>query len=295
MKIDDNYMKDHVTAHQHHHNNPSQNTHKPNQYGLSRPINELNTSSQNKNLSFLGDLSNFKLINPIASKHFTTHIILKKLREHFKECWEHDKSTSPKLEFYNHIKNNFSKEPYLDLVSNAANRYKTTRLRISAHDLEIERGRYRNIPREERICSWCSMTIGARILEDECHVLFDCDLYKHLRATLITTLITAPECDDLFSIQSHILHNNLTLRQSLMKLLSPNTATSHNQSDPLTHHHTDIKQDPALPNSKNFKTRSHFSKAICNFIANIFDWRWTLLNESRTYGNTVPTYNPITI
>ena len=32
----------------------------------------------------------------------------------------------------------------------------TCRLRISSHRLQIETGRYRNVPRDERICQKCS-------------------------------------------------------------------------------------------------------------------------------------------
>ena len=53
---------------------------------------------------------------------------------------------------YDKIKQNFSKEIYLDLAKNAAYRYRTNRLRISAHDLEIERGHCKNIPRNEQYC-----------------------------------------------------------------------------------------------------------------------------------------------
>ena len=63
-----------------------------------------------------------------------------------------------------------------------------TQLRISAHDLEIERGRYTNATRDKRICTWCNTSMGATIIEDESHMLYECHLYEDIRAKLITRL-----------------------------------------------------------------------------------------------------------
>ena len=244
----------------------------------------------------MGNISALKPAKRQPSKQFRSHQVLKQLREHFKECWEHDKANSPKLEFYHHIKKNFTKEPYLDILNNPTHRYKTTQLRISSHNLSIERGRYENIPREERVCNWCSLSLGERIIENESHVLFNCKLYTNTRAKLVNDIIKAPDCDDTFSIPSFIHHNNITLQDSIMKLLSPNTSTSIDYNDPLHHHHLTISGtifDPSHTSSPNFNARSHITNSICAFFARIFDLRRTFLNESRLYGNTIPTYNEI--
>jgi hypothetical protein len=47
-----------------------------------------------------------------------------------------------------------------------------SKLRISAHDLNIERGRYANIPRPERFCCKC------QVLEDEVHFLDSCSFIQ---------------------------------------------------------------------------------------------------------------------
>ena len=52
-----------------------------------------------------------------------------------------------------------------------------TRLRISAHDLNIERGRYVGIDRRDRLCNCCNMSV----IEDEYHFLLVCPLYRELR------------------------------------------------------------------------------------------------------------------
>ena len=56
-----------------------------------------------------------------------------------------------KLRIYKLFKDNFKFEDYLTM-STANQRRIITKFRISAHKLEIERGRYFNVPMEHRIC-----------------------------------------------------------------------------------------------------------------------------------------------
>ena len=56
--------------------------------------------------------------------------------------------------------------------------------RISAHPLEIERDRYKNIEAESRFCKQCNS--GA--VEDEKHLLFNCNLYGSLRQPFLTSV-----------------------------------------------------------------------------------------------------------
>ena len=64
------------------------------------------------------------------------------MKEEFVDNWKQAKSDSPKLEFYNKIKTEFGPEKYLTLVRDQEARKSLTRLRISPHNLFIERGRY---------------------------------------------------------------------------------------------------------------------------------------------------------
>ena len=52
-----------------------------------------------------------------------------------------------------------------------------TRFRLSSHELHIERGRYENVPRDERFCKCCNMSQ----IESEYHFLLVCSLYTELR------------------------------------------------------------------------------------------------------------------
>ena len=143
--------------------------------------------------------------------------------------------------FYNNIKHSFQKEQYLDLVKNASFRYRTTQLRISAHDLEIEKGRYTKTARDLRTCQWCNTCMGVKSVENENHVLFECDLYADQRAKLIERLNKSPPIaeNNLLESPSNLSLDRNSLRTNLMKLLSPYTTNNLNdtESDIYNLHH----------------------------------------------------------
>ena len=51
-----------------------------------------------------------------------------------------------------------------------------TKCRFSNHRLAVETGRHNDIPRERRLCTFCTDKI-----EDEAHFLFECTALRHLR------------------------------------------------------------------------------------------------------------------
>ena len=88
-----------------------------------------------------------------------------------------------KLRFYSTLKSSFSREPYLDLAQSRSQRSFLTRLRCSAHHLEIEKMRYTSPPTpiEMRLCQFCcSGQIG-----DEEHFLLNCSVFNIKRACFI--------------------------------------------------------------------------------------------------------------
>ena len=91
------------------------------------------------------------------------------MKEEFVDNWKQAKSDSPKLEFYNKIKTEFGPEKYLTPVRDQEARKSLTRLRISAHNLFIERGRYESplIPCADCTCVFCSTNLGTKCIEDE--------------------------------------------------------------------------------------------------------------------------------
>ena len=89
-----------------------------------------------------------------------------------------------KLRTYKTIKQTYQTEKYL-LIKNMPAHVKRaiTKLRISAHSLEIERGRKAKpkiIPANERFCRHCKT-----IVEDEVHFITQCPLYRQIRIEML--------------------------------------------------------------------------------------------------------------
>lgn len=87
-----------------------------------------------------------------------------------------------KLEYYKQFKVDFCYEKYLDILTNSKQRELYTKFRISAHNLEIEVGRYTGIERQNRICKLCQ----SQSVESEYHFLLCCNKYYDLRQKYFT-------------------------------------------------------------------------------------------------------------
>ena len=85
-------------------------------------------------------------------------------------------SDRSKLRFYRTFKGSFTREPYLDLVKNRNQRSWLSRIRVSAHHLQIEVGRWKNppVPPSERFCRYCS----TESIDTEDHFLHDCETFS---------------------------------------------------------------------------------------------------------------------
>ena len=101
------------------------------------------------------------------------------LIKRFRLFWNNKVNQNGKLDTYVKFKNNIGMEPYHLQIKNGNHRKALTRLRISAHTLEIEQGRYKNKPREERLCSSCKK------IENEDHFILNCSLYLNERTILL--------------------------------------------------------------------------------------------------------------
>ena len=78
------------------------------------------------------------------------------------------------------FKNIFGREAYVKIIKDRDVRSLFTKLRISAHKLNIETGRYRNIPAEHRYCNLCKNNC----VEDEIHFSMSCNMYNTHRNEL---------------------------------------------------------------------------------------------------------------
>ena len=75
---------------------------------------------------------------------------------------------------------NLEHEFYLECINIRKFRHAFAQFRSGVHTLEIERGRYFNIPREQRKCKLCFTEV-----EDEIHFLLKCPLLADLRRKYI--------------------------------------------------------------------------------------------------------------
>ena len=91
-----------------------------------------------------------------------------------------------KLRFYKTFKTCFKTEPYLEMINNRNQRSNLTRLRISAHSLEVELLRYKtpSVPYSLRYCGYCTMQVPG----DEIHFLKFCETFCNQRQCFIGKL-----------------------------------------------------------------------------------------------------------
>ena len=88
-----------------------------------------------------------------------------------------------KLRTYCLFKRSFNIENYLAVLPFEKRRM-LTKLRISYHQLAIEKGRYKNIPVDQRFCDTCK----ENVVEDELHFLLECKMYNTERDLLYQQL-----------------------------------------------------------------------------------------------------------
>ena len=151
---------------------------------LYEALNLSKTMCKNNQESWVGSIKEiFKYLNLeylFTDQHkFKSNYIIKKVKTSlvakFNDQWfdilnngKKNSKTGNKLRTYGKFKNTFSFEPYLTLGTKSE-RQIIAKFRISAHDLEIERGRYLGLKAENRTCNLCKGSV-----EDELHFLLKC-------------------------------------------------------------------------------------------------------------------------
>ena len=94
-----------------------------------------------------------------------------------------------KLCTYASFKTVYKFEHYLDLIPSKKKRSNFAKLRLSAHNLRIETGRYGKnpIPRIDRKCPYCQ-SFNKTAVEDEIHFLSVCPLYETARNSMLSLI-----------------------------------------------------------------------------------------------------------
>lgn len=124
----------------------------------------------------------FVWLNPksVKSEWLYTNVN-KRLKDMFIQTWMQQCIECNKSCNYHLFKSIFGLEKYLISLP-FCYRIAMTKLRIANHKLPIEKGRYNNLPREDRKCNLCnSEKIG-----DEFHFLLECPLLNEIRTKYIS-------------------------------------------------------------------------------------------------------------
>jgi hypothetical protein len=103
--------------------------------------------------------------------------IKQRIIDNFLQRWYSEVVNSRRLETYSLFKHAFERERYLEVITDQRFKNALARFRTSSHRLNIEIGRYNNVPRDQRVCLSCNMNI----LENEYHFLLVCPKYRELR------------------------------------------------------------------------------------------------------------------
>ena len=118
---------------------------------------------------------------------------------------------SSKLEFFKNIYSENFRPPYIDLLKSIKDRSSISKIRLSAHSLMIEKGRYQNIDKKERKCVICKNDK----IEDEEHFSLHCKVYQSKRVILFSKL----KCYTMYNHYSFQKIANLMLNSSSDSIL----------------------------------------------------------------------------
>jgi len=113
----------------------------------------------------------------------TYNIIKERICDIYKQLCFTKTTTTSKGTLYHYLLNSFGLQTYLRLPLDARYIKEICKIRICAHKLNIESGRYRNIERAERKCTLCN----DNVIEDEFHFIIQCPKYKDLRNKYLKT------------------------------------------------------------------------------------------------------------
>ena len=108
-------------------------------------------------------------------------IIEHRLLDVYKQSMLSEISRSSKAHLYQHLVDHFTLQYYLSKPLNPTCKKYIAQFRLSAHKLNIEKGRYTNENRRNRLCTLCN----TNDIEDEFHFILKCPLYDRLRKQYI--------------------------------------------------------------------------------------------------------------
>ena len=120
------------------------------------------------------------IIKTKVNKYFELEVF-RRLNEHI--------TGNRELSLYASFKTIFKFESYLDYIQDFTARCTLAKLRMSAHNLQIETGRFskNKTPRDERFWPYCK-TLNTLAVEDEIHFLLTCSLFNEERKRFLVVI-----------------------------------------------------------------------------------------------------------
>lgn len=122
----------------------------------------------------------------VCNENLFLNNVRQRLTDIYRQEWHCSIQDTSNNRIYKYLKNELTFEHYLNLP-NQYLRIAITKIRLSSHLFNIERGRWKKVPLNERICDLCN------VVEDEYHVFIECPRYKEIRGIYLPrTIITKP-------------------------------------------------------------------------------------------------------
>ena len=119
---------------------------------------------------------------PIVNfKQFSIYVNNMLMNVYIADIWSETIRSKPKFDLYRQHKLYIKEENYCKVMLKGSQRSLIARLRLGIFPINLELGRYKNIPRDE---SWCPVCPN-KVVENEFHALFFCPLYASERFTLL--------------------------------------------------------------------------------------------------------------
>ena len=157
-------------------------------------------------------MSNVWQNQTVFSSLWISKCIEQKLKDQFIQFWYSEMFKSPQALCYRLFKTHFCFEKYISELS-PYYMYILCKFRCGSHRLPIETGRWRNLPRSERVCSLCdSMDIG-----DEYHYIMTCSYFINERINLLP-----PFCHEnvnIYKFEQLFASNNVIVLEKLCKFI----------------------------------------------------------------------------
>ena len=167
---------------------------------MSTKINWASNSGQTSlysNLMNMSEYFNLFDFNDNSLSNSQTKHLVDHMKKKYVSYWSQTPQHSHKL--YHSIKKNYKPSTYLHSKGKSPMRRTLIKLRIGFHNPRVETGRYDKIPLNEQICPLCT----ANTIEDETHLLLDCQRYFSIRYIFLSKIET--RIDDIQKLS----HQNL--------------------------------------------------------------------------------------